>query len=144
MKKIILASLTIAILAGCAANTQIAAVQPGTKVQIKTSANSDAPRSESYATTSFGNYEFQVTADGKDPFYGVLPLKFNGGYLALDILFFAPAAFFNLREVFPYYEFDQARGLIKYKRQEADSWIEYQPTPEEADRAKRFFEQKQL
>lgn len=119
-------------------------MQPGAKVQIKTSAKNEAPRSESYATTSFGNYEFQVSADGKDPFYGVLPLKFNGGYLALDILFFAPATFFNLREVFPYYEFDQARGMIKYKLKEADSWTEYQPTQEETDRAKRFFEQKQL
>lgn len=78
-------------------------------------------------------------AAGGKKMYGILPLKFNGGYLAMNILFFAPAPFFNLREVYPLYEFDVDRNVIKFRGSEKESWMEMQPTPEEAARAKRFF-----
>jgi hypothetical protein len=70
----------------------------------------------------------------------LLPLKFHGGYLALDILFFAPAAFFNLRGVFPYYEFDSEKHELKYRQKETDTWVTYHPSDDETARAKQYFE----
>ena len=109
-------------------------------LDVKTSAQTGLPRSESYQVTTFGNFEFRAQAPGKEPFYGLLPLKFNGGYLALDILFLAPLAFANLRSVFPYYEIDLDQRVVKYKRRESDAWTVYAPKPEEAARAKNFFD----
>jgi hypothetical protein len=52
----------------------------------KKSELSTAPRTETFNTTTFGNYEFRADTPSHEPLYGLLPLKFNGGYLALDIL----------------------------------------------------------
>ena len=67
-------------------------------------------------------------------------MKFNGGYLAADILFFAPAMFYNLREVYPYYEFDVENGVVRYKRNANDPWVSYKPTPAEQDHARNYFQ----
>lgn len=114
-------------LAACTAMTHITTVQSDAQVTIATSKESSVPRSESFRTTSFGNYEFKAEAPGKAPFYGILPLKFNGGYLALDILFFAPATFFNLREVYPYYEFDIDKKHVRYKKYADEEWSIFVP-----------------
>src|SRR5271167_3859020 len=90
----------------CTAMTTLSTPTGGATLEITSSKQSSVPRKESFGTTSFGNYEFRAQVPGTEPFYGYLPLKFNGGYLALDILFFTPAMFFNLREVYPYYDFD--------------------------------------
>jgi hypothetical protein len=107
---------------------------------IRGSDQTGASRTESYWATSFSNYPFKVTESGRAPFYGILPLKFNGGYLAADILFFAPAMTYNLREVYPYYEFDAARQVVKFKKHESDRWHEYVPSAAETDRARQYFE----
>jgi len=120
--------LALAVLAaGCTAVTKISTTQAGGRVTIEKSTDSAAPRVETIAATSFGNYDFKAEAPGLDPFYGMLPLKFNGGYLALDILFFAPAAFYNLREVYPEYEFDVEKKHVKYRKSSADEWSIYVP-----------------
>lgn len=125
--------------AGCAATTQLRSVHPGVDLSIQEKSLGPMPVNVDLRTTTFGNYEFRATrADGKK-MYGILPLKFNGGYLAMNILFFAPASFFNLREVYPLYEFDVDRNVIKFRGSEKESWMETQPTPEEAARARRFF-----
>jgi hypothetical protein len=137
--KFAVAFLTLAFFAGCSATTTLQSTQPNTEIKVKTTTQTTIPRTESFSTTSFGNYEFEAKAQGHEPMYGLLPLKFNGGYLAMDILFFAPATFFNLREVFPYYQFDVASGVIRYKKIETEEWTSYTPQPDEADRAKKFF-----
>lgn len=129
------------LLAACSATTSLTALQPEAKIYIKDAKGQDAPRSETLSTTSFGQYEFMVTQEGQQPFYGLLPLKFNGGYLASDIIFFAPLAFFNLREVFPYYQFDVAKQCLRYRKSEQDVWQEYTPTPAEKYRAEVWFKQ---
>lgn len=128
-------------LAGCSATTTMHSNDPELQVKI----NHDAPLalsqpvSRTYDTTSFGQYQFKAyRADGSE-MYGVMPLKFNGGYLVADILFFAPAAFFNLREVFPFYEFDLDAGVIRYKKNMNDAWTVYKPTQAEAERAAVYF-----
>lgn len=142
MKKtgIWLALLPLA-LAGCSATTTMSSNDPQLHVKINDQAPLalSQPVSRTYDTTSFGQYQFKAyRADGSE-MYGVMPLKFNGGYLAADILFFAPAAFFNLREVFPFYEFDVEAGVIRYKKNLNDAWTVYKPTPAEAQRAATYF-----
>lgn len=126
-----------AVLAACTAMTTISSSHPGATVTIASSTASAIPRSDTFSATSFGNYEFRAEAPGLEPFYGLLPLKFNGGYLALDILFFAPAAFFNLREVYAFYDFDIAKKQVRYKQTEAEGWTIYEPLTVEIERAKK-------
>jgi hypothetical protein len=126
-------------LAGCAATTTLDAAQGGTTIAIKKSSHSFAPRTERFATTSFGNYEFLAESPGFEPFTGILPLKFNGGYLALDILFFAPATFFNLREVYALYEIDLERRVVRYRNKESDPWQIYVPSEAEMQRGRARF-----
>jgi len=138
--RMLLAILLMALLnLGCSATTSLTAAQGGTALSVKESHSTAAPRTEEYSATSFGNYEFKAASPGFDPLYGVLPLKFNGGYLALDILFFAPAMFFNLREVYPYYEFDMDKRVVRYKKHPSDPWVNYQPSEAESQRAKGHF-----
>ena len=134
--RLLVAGAAVAV-AGCTAMTTISSTQPGAKIAIKTSPAVEASRTETFAATTFGQYEFRAEADGREPLYGLLPLKFNGGYLAADILFFAPAAFFNLREVYPYYEFDLEQRVVKYRHKATDEWVTYKPLQAEAERAKK-------
>lgn len=89
--------------------------------------------------TSFGNYEFKAERPGLDPLFGTLPHRLNGTYMALDIHFFCPALFFNLREAFPYYEFDLQKRVVRYRKKESDPWVEYRPAADESARAQKFF-----
>lgn len=140
-KQLLALPLIAALLSACTATTSLRSSDPSLAVKI----NDDAPLvlknpvSKTYKATSFGQYRFRATQEGMAPMYGLIPLKFNGGYLAADILFFAPAAFYNLREVYPFYEFDVAQGVVRYKKKESDAWISYKPTAAEAERAQAYF-----
>lgn len=128
-------------LAACTANTTFESVEPGVSllINLNPALDLDQESTETYHTTSFGQYIFMASQEGKEPIYGLLPLKFNGGYLAADILFFAPGLFFNLREVFPYYQFDMDTGELKYRQKETDDWAVYQAPAAEVERAKVYF-----
>jgi len=134
--------LVAGVLAGCVATTTLSTAQGGTTVAVKKSEKTDTPRTEKFSATSFGNYEFLVESPGFDPLTGVLPLKFNGGYVALDILFFAPALFFNLREPYRFYEFDLQQRVVKYRKAPEDEWTVYVPTEAEAARGRDYFKNK--
>jgi hypothetical protein len=136
-------ALGLVFFCACSATTTLQATQPNTEIKVKTGSEATAPTTESFKVTSFGNYEFEAKTAGHDPMYGILPLKFNGGYLALDIFLFAPATFFNLREVFPYYQFDVPAGVVRYKKNETDEWTVYTPQPDESERAKEYFAKNQ-
>ena len=131
--------LAVAALSGCSATTNFTSAQGGSTVQVKESTGTAIPRSESFGNTTFGNYEFKVESPGYEPMYGVLPLDLNGGYVALDILFFCPALFFNIREVFPEYEFDLEQQVVRYRKKPKDPWVEYRPTAAESARAEKLF-----
>ena len=142
MNKIILNLLVILgtlNIIGCTETTSLSSVQPGAVIDVKEEKNTGNPRTETLGVTSFGNYEFRVIGKDDRQLFGILPLKFNGGYLAIDILFFAPAAFFNLREVYPFYEFDLESSVVKYKKDKNDPWISYSPSAAETNRAKTYF-----
>jgi hypothetical protein len=131
-------AVATALLAACSSMTTISAHDPGTKLLVK-GKTLDLPVTQSMKGTSFGNYEIKAT-NGDSALYGILPLKFKGGHLAADIILFAPAAFFNLREAFAFYEIDVQRGVIRYKEKASDPWTEYTPKAEEAAHAKSFYE----
>ncbi|MCW3149001.1 hypothetical protein N8H22_10395 [Stutzerimonas stutzeri] len=141
VKHLFAVATAAALLSACSATTSLRSSDPKLAVEI----NEDAPLmlanpvNKTYKATSFGQYRFRASKEGLEPMYGLIPLKFNGGYLAADILFFAPAAFYNLREVYPFYEFDIEKGEIRYKKDEADPWMSYKPTPAEAERARAYF-----
>lgn len=137
-KRIIYVPVLLALLTGCSATTTLSVPQPDATLVVKKSESSNIPRTEAFSTTTFGNYEFRADAPPHEPFYGLLPLKFNGGYLALDILFFAPAMFFNLREVYRFYEIDVEQRVVRYKRKADDDWSTYVPLQREEDRARKM------
>lgn len=141
MKLRILAIPFVTILSACSATTTFQSVNSNTVLTIdKTESIAlTEPSTHTYSTTSFGQYVFKASDEGEDPMYGLIPLKFNGGYLALDILFFAPATFFNLREVYPFYEFDVKSGVVRYKKEPEDAWRTYTATEDEVNRAKAYF-----
>jgi hypothetical protein len=131
----------VAIISACSAMTTISSPRAGTMLALKDTTAS-LPLSQNMKGTSFGNYEFKAVDAGSEPLYGTLPLRFKGRHLAADIILFPPAAFFNLRDVFPYYEVDVSQGVIRYKKTPSEGWTEYKPKPEEAARARTFFETK--
>jgi len=144
MKMKIAILVTSLLIAGCSSTASIKTENNIANITINDKApvtlSPDTPIKETYSTTSFGQYKFKISeTNGNKPMYGVIPLKFNGGYLAADILLFAPAMFFNLREFFPFYEFNIESGIIKYKKNESDEWISYQPTKDEINSAQTYF-----
>ncbi len=126
-------------LAGCSATASFTSPQDAVSLRVREKTYATLPSTDSIKTTTFGNYEFVATTPDGKVLQGILPLKFNGGFLALDILFFAPAMFFNLRGVYPEYELDTAAGVIRYRKKGTTGWTEYQPTPAEAERARAYF-----
>ena len=129
-----------AVLTACSMSTTISARPPAASLQVREKAYSALPATDRIKTTTFGNYEFKAEKAGAEPFFGILPLKFNGGYLTLDILFFAPGTFYNLRGVFPEYEIDVDEQVIRYRSEASGPWVDYKPTPAETARARRYFE----
>lgn len=138
-RPILLAGLLM-VLSACTTMSSISSPQSGTTLMLREKTLS-LPARQELRGTSFGNYEFQASDGGNAPtLYGILPLAFKGGHLAADIILFAPGMFFNLRSAFPFYEIDVKRGVIRYKLNQDDTWIEYTPKPEEIARAKSYFD----
>lgn len=128
-----------AALGACSTVSTISSPTAGTRLLLQ-DRTLTLPARQNLRGTSFGNYEFEAVDAGHDPFFGILPLQFKGGHLALDIIFFAPATFFNLRSAFPFYEIDVEHGIIRYKASKESAWAEYRPNIEEIDRARSYFD----
>lgn len=135
------ASLAAVLLSACNATTSFHSATPATSLQINQFSPLDLnhPSYQKYPTTSFGQYHFKASSEGGEPMYGLVPLKFNMGYLVADILFFAPGTFFNLREVYPHYEFDTSEGVVRYRNSPQDGWSTHRPTSDETERARKYF-----
>lgn len=137
MKQLGILALT-ACISACASSTTIRSTG-GPQILVNERSVISGQATE-FSDTSFGQYKFKTTdAAGKQSFTGLLPLKFHGGYLALDILFFAPALLFNLRGVYPEYELDPAQGVVRFRKKPTDAWLSYQPTPAEQEHAQQYF-----
>ena len=77
-----------------------------------------------HRSTTFGRYNYTVAAEGLGSVDGVLPLKVNAGHIVLDVLFFAPALFFNIQDPVDEYLVDIARGTIRFRNGEHGEWQE--------------------
>lgn len=99
------------------------------------------PHAFELGAKSTGQHEFVAKgADGK-ALYGILPLKVNGGRMAVSIMFFAPAlALGGFRDAYPVYELDLERGEIRYQTEGSSHWRVHKISPAESDRAKAFFD----
>jgi hypothetical protein len=133
-----IAAVAAVLLGACSSLSTISSTHTGTVVSVQ-GKRLDLPATQKLKGTSFGNYEFKAVDADAAPFYGILPMKFKGGHLAADIILFAPAAFFNLREVFPFYEIDVKDGVVRYKNKATDVWTDYKPKLEESVRAQNYF-----
>ena len=126
------------IISGCSAITTISSKQPNVSIMVKDKSYSSLPMEDGFAVTTFGNYEFLAEKEGNEPLYGVLPRNFSVGHLVIDILFFTPLCLFNLFEVFPYYEIDMDKKLIRYSIDNTEWWDSY-IQPHETEQAKEYF-----
>lgn len=61
--------------------------------------------------------------------------------MAVSILFFAPALFIGgFRDVFPFYQVDPEKNVLRYKQNETDEWNQYQPLEPERMRSRDYFD----
>ena len=108
LAKEVVAAIAIAALAGCSTVTRLEGTAPGTTLAIRGSDRTELPRTENLSSKATGQYEFLATTPEGKKLYGLLPLKVNGGTMAMSILFFAPALFIGgFRDVFPFYALRQ-------------------------------------
>jgi hypothetical protein len=135
------AATLLALLQGCANVTRLESTVPGTRLTMRDVAASELPRNEKLGSRSTGQYEFMAVTPQGGEFYGLLPLRVNGGTMAMSILFFAPALFIGgFRDVFPYYQIDPEGQVLRYKVKEQDEWRIYHPSTAESDRSKAYFD----
>ena len=130
-----------AILSGCSTVTKLEGATPGTTLAIRGVARTELPRDEDLSAKASGQYEFMATAPDGKKLYGLLPLNVNGGKMAMSILFFAPALVIGgFRDVLPFYQVDVENQVLRFKRNEADPWSQYEPRAAESERAKAYFD----
>ena len=129
----------VTILAGCATTASIESAS-GQSTTIRKVGQISASNTVEISDTTFGNYDFKVVGKNNKVMYGILPLNMHPGRAVLDVLFFAPGLFFNLRTAFAYYHFDADKGVVKYRNDPSDEWMVYSPSSAESTRAKRYFE----
>ena len=137
---VLLIVAVLILVAGCSTEIVLSSKPDNAKLTVaKSLINGKTPITSSIRRTTFGKYPFRIEKDGYESLYGVLPLNVNGAVIALDVLFFAPATFWNTQRAFPFYEFDLEEQVIRYKNNSEDGWKEYQITEQEKAQAKSFF-----
>jgi len=95
------------------------------------------PVTDTFAQTTFDNSEFEPPS--RVVRFLRISAEFNSGFLIMDILLFAPLTFFNLHQVYPYYNSTLKRESFFFKDKEGDDWQEFRPTQAEALRAQEYF-----
>lgn len=127
-------------ISGCTAMTTISSKQSNVSLTVQEKTYLSLPAKDSFSVKTFGCHEFLVEKEGYEPLYGILPLDLSIRNLILDILFFTPLMFFNLRQVFPYYEIDMDKKSLRYSY-DAIQWWETQIQPAESEYAKKYFKE---
>ena len=99
------------------------------------------PHSFELDSKATGQHEFMVQTPQGQSLYGILPLRLNGGRMAMSILFFAPALpLGGFRDAHPNYLFDLERGEIRYQAEGSPDWRIHKVSGAESARAKAFFD----
>ena len=132
-------------LQGCASTTHFESTKPGTVLTIKEVGAIEMPKDVELKSKATGQHEFMAVSPSGQALYGILPLKVNGGHMALSIVFFAPAlAIGGFRDAFPAYQVDADAGVLRVKVNRKDmEWREYRPSSAESARAKAYFDGQQ-
>lgn len=137
-KTISIVTLICFFISGCTAMTKISSPQPNVSLRIDEKKYSSLPMEDSFGVTTFGNYLFVAEKEGYEPVYGELPMDLKISHLVLDILFFTPLMLFNLYSVFPNYDIDIDKKIIRYSYDKTQ-WWELQIPTKESERAKEYF-----
>lgn len=130
----------LVLLQACSSTARFDAVQPGTRLTVGDLAPVELPHTYDLGAKATGQHEFRVeTPDGKS-MYGILPLKVNGGRMAVSILFFAPAlAMGGFRDAYANYKFDVERGEVLFQTGEGRDWRVHRVSEQESIRARARF-----
>jgi len=143
-KRLAVVGLAAASLAACSTTTRLEGAQPGTTLKIVGYQDTTLPRTEVIDSKATGQHLFMATGPDGKKMYGLLPLRVNGGTMAMSILFFAPAlAIGGFRDTFAYYEVDVDKNVLRYKSKPQEAWRTYNPLDVEAERSRAAFEGKQ-
>lgn len=137
-KTISIITLICFFISGCTAMTKISSPQSNVSLRIDEKKYSSMPLDDSFGVTTFGNYLFVAEKEGYEPVYGELPMDLKISYLVLDILFFTPLMLLNLYSVFPNYEIDIDKKIIRYSYDKTQ-WWELQIPIKESEKAKEYF-----
>lgn len=131
----------VLLLQACSSTARFDAVQSGARLSVGDLAPVQLPHAFDLGAKATGQHEFKVEgADGKT-MYGILPLKVNGGRMAVSILFFAPAlAMGGFRDAYANYKFDLDRGEVLYQATDGGDWRVYRASAAEVNRAKLRFD----
>jgi hypothetical protein len=141
LTRLIVVAGALCVFGGCSTVTRLESADPGTTLAIKGIERTELPRTEDLKSKATGQYEFMATTPAGQKLYELLPLKVNGGTMAASILFFAPALFIGgFRDVFPFYQVDPEKNVLRYKMAEKEEWRQYQPLVAEAKRSKEYFD----
>jgi hypothetical protein len=134
-------ALAILLIQGCAAVTHFEGAAPGTTLYVRGQERMELPKEAKLDSKATGQHEFVANSAQGKPLYGILPLKVNGGTMAVSILLFAPAMLIGgFRDVFGFYQMDPDAGVLRYKSKDGEEWRLYQPTSAESNRAKTYFD----
>lgn len=144
-KRLAIAGLAATSLAACTTTTRLEGAQAGTTLQIVGYQDTSLPRTQEIDSKSTGQHLFMATGPDGKKMYGLLPLRVNGGTMAMSILFFAPAlAIGGFRDTFAFYEVDVEKNVLRYKSKPQENWRVYNPLDVEAERSRAAFEGKQV
>ena len=134
------------LLSACSTITTIDSPNAGTTFELENKTLT-LPVSTKVGRTTFGHFAFRATESAKPdepPFYGILPLALRKGQLAAGVVLTAPVMLLTkLRGAFRYYEVDARTRTIRYRNDADDPWMEYRVKPEEAARAREWFQEEE-
>lgn len=148
MRKLLLLLLLLLcqlVLQGCTSKSTFTAVQEDVSIKIgKTDIEGELPITGDINRTTFGRYPMMISKEGYDPMYCNVPMVVSAGYIIADVLFFAPAAFFNSNGSLPFYLIDIKERTIKYKKDDSGEWIVYPIQKAESDSVQNWFSQQEF
>ncbi|WP_374438017.1 hypothetical protein [Inhella sp.] len=128
-------------LQACSSTARFETSQAGTQLTVRGLETVQLPHSFDLGAKATGQHEFQALGPDGKSMYGILPLRVNGGRMAVSILFFAPAlALGGFRDAYPVYELDIEKGEIRYQADDSKHWRVHRISPAESERAKAFFQ----
>jgi hypothetical protein len=129
------------LLQGCSTISRFETATPETTLELRGIPKANLPSDLRLDSKATGQHLFKAASATGQTLYGVLPLRVNGGRMALSIIFFAPALVLGgFRDSYAVYQVDLNAGVLRFKTAKAKDWHLYKPTDAESARAKAYFD----